>query len=230
MNSSDSKLVNDFDMVVFDLDDTLVPTIDPLKAASKAFLDYVKVNMPNTFNDIDKMRNLMRSLSIERPMISHDFTEMRKEALYLISKPHNEHDKINDALEIYVDNRSLVWEYLYDDVIPCFDWLKSNNIKISIITNGNANLTLDPIVSKYITISINGADCGALKPSPVPFMYMSQLTNTPSSRILFIGDSYENDVKGSINAGMIAGLIYRRIDVEANKTIHIEPGEVYHTE
>ena len=48
-----------------------------------------------------------------------------------------------------------------------------------------------------------------MKPSPVPFMAISQRTGVPPSRILFIGDSFEKDVLGATAVGMTGGLLAR---------------------
>lgn len=49
-----------------------------------------------------------------------------------------------------------------------------------------------------------------MKPSPVPFISISQRTGVHPSRILFIGDSFEKDVIGATACGMTGGLILRR--------------------
>lgn len=48
-----------------------------------------------------------------------------------------------------------------------------------------------------------------MKPSPIPFIAISQRTGIPPSRILFIGDSFENDVVGAHAVGMTGGLLLR---------------------
>ena len=48
-----------------------------------------------------------------------------------------------------------------------------------------------------------------MKPSPIPFIAISQRTGVPPSRILFIGDSFENDVVGAHAVGMTGGLLLR---------------------
>lgn len=98
--------------------------------------------------------------------------------------------------------------------MPCLNWFESQNIPVAVLTNGNANLTLCSILGPKLTLSINAQDVGSMKPSPVPFIAVSQQTNVPPRNILFIGDSFESDVKGSANAGMIPAWIQRAVSID----------------
>lgn len=50
---------------------------------------------------------------------------------------------------------------------------------------------------------------GAAKPSPVPFLAILQRSGVCANRVLFIGDSHENDVAGAKKCGMHAVLLDR---------------------
>lgn len=93
---------------------------------------------------------------------------------------------------------------MFEDSLECIDWFKSNGILVSVLTNGNANLRLCPDLGPRLHLSLTPEEIGAAKPSPVPFIAISQRSNIPTSRILFIGDSYKHDVEGALNTGMIA--------------------------
>ena len=56
---------------------------------------------------------------------------------------------------------------------------------------------------------LSATDVGSLKPSPVPFISISQLCKIPTNRVLFIGDSLHNDVFGATNVGMHSAHIAR---------------------
>jgi putative hydrolase of the HAD superfamily len=56
---------------------------------------------------------------------------------------------------------------------------------------------------------MHAADVGASKPTLLPFMSLSQRLGIPPSRILYVGDSYDNDVVGAKRAGMSAALLTR---------------------
>jgi HAD superfamily hydrolase (TIGR01549 family) len=77
------------------------------------------------------------------------------------------------------------------------NWLKNNNIKIGILTNGNANILLCNVLNKYSDINMNAGDIGSLKPSPLPFLSIIQRMNVLPSRVLMVGDNYHHDIIGN---------------------------------
>ena len=142
----DNVITNHFDMFVFDLDDTLVPLLGPIKDANDALNTFMKTHMPVTYNYInnsDSQSNILREtmvkMSEEKPFISHDVTELRRQSLLHLTNQAGNHDEIKyieEALNLFITKRSNIMPYLYDDVVPCLQWLKEQNIKIGISTNG----------------------------------------------------------------------------------------------
>jgi beta-phosphoglucomutase-like phosphatase (HAD superfamily) len=57
-----------------------------------------------------------------------------------------------------------------------------------------------------------------MKPSPIPFMSISQRAGVVPERVLFIGDSYLNDVAGAANVGMYAALLRRPVEGDGAST------------
>ena len=235
----ESVIAKHFDMFVFDLDDTLVPLMGPITDANDALNAFMKTHMPVTYDYINKsdsqpniLRETMVKISEENPFISHDVTELRRQSLLHLTKQAGNHEEIGhieDALNLFITKRSNIMPYLYSDVIPCLQWLKEQNIKIGISTNGNylfivffifsliysvsignaANLTATDVLGNYVDIVLSATDVGSLKPSPVPFISISQLCKIPTNRILFIGDSLHNDIFGATNMGMHSAHIAR---------------------
>ena len=74
--------------------------------------------------------------------------------------------------------------------------------------------------------NIGACDVGKMKPSPVPFIAISQRTGVPPSRILFVGDSFEKDVMGARAAGMCGALLARK-DFTTQKVERIEIESVF---
>ena len=95
------NLANYFDIVVFDLDDTLVPVWDPIKPATEALWSYMTENMPKTL-EIAKLniRTVMADISNNQVLLAHDLTEIRKEALKILSEPFGESDKVEEAMQV----------------------------------------------------------------------------------------------------------------------------------
>jgi len=151
IRDGENAIVKNFDMFVFDLDDTLVPLLGPIKEANDALNMFMKINMPITYNYINNsdskaniLRDTMVKISNENPFVSHDVTELRKKSLQYLTVQagsHKESEYIEQALDLFITKRSNIMPYLYSDVIPCFQWLKEHGIKIGISTNGTHSLT-----------------------------------------------------------------------------------------
>lgn len=209
--SSSSSLKENYDAVVFDLDDTLCPVMGPIGEALKVLDTCLQERMPLTYTALGadysyKLRDMMREVAAHEPFLSHDLTALRKLALRRLSSPE-EKELVDDCVDTFVKARSHVDNHLYDDVIECFEWLHSQQIRIGVLTNGNANLRdrdIDMNIQKYLdpSLILNSSDVGVLKPSPVGFMAIAQRGNIRPGRVLFVGDSVEKDALASINSGM----------------------------
>ncbi len=100
--------------------------------------------------------------------------------------------------------------HLYDDVIPCLEWLRRDEgVKLGIFTNASAAIPPTSILGSVLDICLSAADVGAQKPSIVPFMAICQKCDINPSRVLYVGDSFLNDVIGSKLAGMSAAYLRR---------------------
>lgn len=95
--------------------------------------------------------------------------------------------------------------YLMPSAIEVLTVLKSR-YEIHIVTNGfsftqDTKLThagLKPFIGQVIT----SESAGAKKPDPKIFAHALEVAGAIASESLFVGDSYEADVEGSLNAGM----------------------------
>ena len=70
-------------------------------------------------------------------------------------------------------------------------------------------------------IILNAADVGALKPSPVAFMAICQRGNIPPDEVLFIGDSFQKDTLGAIDAGMYSAYLRRQDSENAGEDVDL---------
>ena len=203
-----------FDAVVFDLDDTLCPVMGPVMGAVELLDELIHEKMPLTKKNLgdeykNKLREAMMRISKEEPMISHDLTTVRTRAFHEVVHD-TEREQIEILMNQFIAKRSDVENHLYDDVIPCFEWLAGQGIKIGVLTNGNANLT-DSSISRYFSqeLIIGAPEVGAMKPSPVGFISVLQRGNFVPRRVLYVGDSFDKDVLGSMNVGMVGAIISR---------------------
>ena len=57
--------------------------------------------------------------------------------------------------QLFVSLRSQVAPHLYEDVLPCLQWLREEQgVRVAVLTNGNANLTSCNVLAEFIEISI----------------------------------------------------------------------------
>lgn len=80
---------------------------------------------------------------------------------------------------------------------------------MGLFTNGNADLTDCPAFGPYFSLNLAAGDVGAAKPSPIPFIACVQNLRTVPGRVLYIGDSYKNDVLGAKNVGICSAMLLR---------------------
>jgi len=160
-------------------------------------------------------------LANDFPLLKHDLTAIRRNALVELLNENNEHDEavVERAIELFVENRNLVDPFLYDDTIPCLEWLRSQGVRVAVVTNGTANLTQSPVLNSYLDLSLCAGETGAMKPSPVPFIAVLQRMDVCAARTLFVGDSYENDVVGSKKCGMHSVFLERILPEEEKNTL-----------
>lgn len=112
-------------------------------------------------------------------------------------------------LKIFLDTRSDLDRYLYDDVIPCLDWLRSNGIKTAVVTNSNAAISSSSTLGSRLDLYLNASDMGCCKPSPIVFLSVIHRLGINPSRVLHVGDNFRNDIDAAKKAGLKTAYIRR---------------------
>jgi len=98
---SSSPIRHAFDAIIFDLDDTLVPVMGPIMDAHRAYGKYVETYMSATAPGVkENMRQEMTRVAAEDPLIAHDYTEMRAEALRQMATPNGEEHLVDEAVQV----------------------------------------------------------------------------------------------------------------------------------
>lgn len=196
--------------ITFDLDGTL---IGQKKSSSKVlkqfylenkvrFGDLKEKDFFNTWFNAGK-KNLQEFLKGEitfEEKIITQIQEFYKSLKDVISK--------NEAKRIY-DKFSPIYEknlILYDDVIPCLEFLKKEGYQVGLITNGHPKDQGEKMrkfdIEKYFYPIIISGEIGFVKPNVEIFLECSKILELPPQNIIYIGDIVEMDVIGAINAGM----------------------------
>lgn len=120
--------------------------------------------------------------------------------------------------ELYeVFARPEVW-YVYDDVEPTLQDLTELGVRTAIVSNWDSRLhgLLDGLnLTRWFEFVLTSAEIGRRKPHPLLFETALKRLGLPRERTLHIGDSYEDDVIGSQQAGLV-GLMLDRQDMHAH--------------
>ena len=148
-----------------------------------------------------------------------------------IKQSNNYNNKYNKTIYFkeYILQKNLSLSYLYDLIdkynslflsniklndylLDLFKFLKSNNIKIIILSNNNINQQLDKIkhlgISQYIDYIFTQDEIGESKPQEKTFFYVSCKTKIDFKNLVMIGDSYEQDIVPCLKLNMLT-FIYK---------------------
>ncbi len=108
----------------------------------------------------------------------------------------------NDYIEFLTDNN-----YLFDGAIEVLEYLKPK-YKLHIITNGFAHVQEKKInnasLGGYFTTITNSELAGVKKPNSIIFDYAVNLAQSSKENSIMVGDDFDADVNGALNAGMDA--------------------------
>lgn len=195
--------------VIFDLDDTLCDYSKVKNVAkdkiSKILLD-CSINPKDFWTVYSKIEPKLFKKHCKGVIGLEEYRELRYLETYALLS--NNKKKINLDVrkinKIYMDicNNQITY---FNDVLPTMLFLKKNDVKIYILTNGPKDgqtqkikkLHLDKVVDKYfISDSI-----GYSKPNKGAFDYVQKQIKVPKESMIMIGDSLENDYLGALKFG-----------------------------
>ena len=184
--------------ICFDLDDTLYEQIAPFR---QALLTIQSVSN-------EQIRRIYKSFRIRSNELffRHQNKEISFEAMQIgrIQLALKDHDILimdEEALKFQAAYQRGQYEIsLSDTLVEILDYLKSRAVRISVITNGPKEHQLRKIKSLGLKRWVDEKDIiissavGCSKPD-------KRIFHMVSDHGLYVGDSYENDVVGGVNAG-----------------------------
>jgi phosphoglycolate phosphatase len=179
--------------VVFDLDGTLLNTLEDLTDSVNKFLS--NHNFPiHTCDDVRQMVGNGASMLILRALPHNNFSDEEIKIFY------------DEYREIYKDNQKHT--KLYDGISQVLDYLEEKCIKIAIVTNKHddaAKFCRELYLKKWkIEQSIGQKEGIPVKPDPFMLNEVIKIWGFNKDEIIFVGDSPE-DMQTAINAG-VAGI------------------------
>src|SRR6202000_360758 len=94
--------------------------------------------------------------------------------------------------------------HLFDDALPCLEWLSAVGVKIAVVTNASgpyqraklANLG----IASYIDEVVLAGELGAAKPDPVIFHTACDRLGYPPAEVAHVGDRLHLDAIGARDA------------------------------
>lgn len=200
---------------LFDLDDTLYEQIEPFKIAyNEVFYDIKNIDIDKLFKETRKISDETFHLTVNGSM---DEKSMHIYRIVESFKRFNIHVSDEDALNfqnIYKESQYKI--SLDPNIKEVLELLKINNIPMGIITNGptiHQKKKLESIgISNYIkkeNIIISGS-LNVIKPQRQIFSIALNTFNVDLEKenpdllkdIYYVGDSFQNDVVGAVNANI----------------------------
>jgi putative hydrolase of the HAD superfamily len=95
---------------------------------------------------------------------------------------------------------------LYDDTLPCLDWLRAAGVKLAAVTNASGSHQrgkLDRLgIGRFFDTVVIAGELGAAKPDPVIFHTACARLGVPVDEAMHVGDLLDADAIGARDAGL----------------------------
>jgi putative hydrolase of the HAD superfamily len=131
-------------------------------------------------------------------------------------------ENIDDAEAVRRENIRVTamradWE-LFDDTLPCLDWLRAAGVRIAVVTNASGSYQRRKLANLGMAEFIDGVviagELGAAKPDPVIFHTACALLGCHPGEVAHIGDRLDLDAIGARDAGLRGVWLNRTEPVE----------------
>ncbi len=116
---------------------------------------------------------------------------------------------IDDIIDAFYDTR---YVEVYPDAFPVLEALRGLGLRLAIVTNASSfahKVLRDTGLRKYFDAVAVSSDVGYEKPHPEIFRRALRELGVEPGEAAHVGDSYEADVEGARNAGVVPVLLDR---------------------
>lgn len=207
-----------YDLLLFDLDDTLIDFSADQKLAFKyAFETMGYEYTDNVLEQYKKINGIVWN-KLEKGEIKTvaDLYEERCKILFKIYDINETTDKFNDLLDKGFQENGTPFEGV-ENVLKKL----RKRYKLAIITNGPKSQQYTRLknakISQYFSYVFVSEEIGYNKPDIKFFEYMfEKLEEKDKTKMLIIGDSLTSDIQGGINAGL--DTCWYNVDYKENMT------------
>lgn len=119
---------------------------------------------------------------------------------------------LDDDLVATLEDRRLAhmnstWR-LFDDALPCLDWLRAAGLRIAAITNASGPhqrvKLLNLGIARFFDAIVIAGELGVSKPAPLIFHAACERLDVPICEAMHVGDRLEVDAIGARDAGLHA--------------------------
>jgi len=210
--------------ISFDLDDTLWPFHACLHRAEAALLAWLRTHAPRTAPLLADSAALMRyraQAELDFPELRADLSGLRRASIRaLLIAAEEDPSMAEPAFEAFFEERLRV--DLYPEVAEVLAGL-ARRLPLVALTNGNACIHKAGIGPHFKGI-VSAATLGVGKPAPEAFQAAAALAGVDVSELLHVGDDWQLDVVGAVNAGAQAVWIVR----EEGRSRGVDPATALH--
>lgn len=214
MNTNITDIFFDLDHTLWDFDKNSEMAFDRIfksKYQEIVTQDFIKEYIPIN----QECWRLYQNDKITHQELRYNRLKLSFDALNYTVSEENILEIANDYIEFLTDNN-----YLFDGAIEVLEYLKPK-YKLHIITNGFANVQEKKInnasLGGYFSTITNSELAGVKKPNSIIFDYALKLAKTSKENSIMIGDDFEADVNGALNAGLDAIFFNeKKVDVSEN--------------
>ncbi|MGB5326234.1 MAG: HAD family hydrolase [Pseudomonadales bacterium] len=239
MNSTAANFTQHFQLLLFDLDDTLWPSRPVLENAEHKTYAWLEQHAPRLTDKYSLQEMFKRRIELVRQqnIAAHRVSEIRQNTYRLLAESAGY--STTEAIAI----AQSAFDYFFElrQQVACYDDVEKNlqalhgKVILGALSNGNADLARIPI-GKYFSFAIATEELSHGKPHPVAFNAALEQAggiagnNIEADRVVHIGDDLAHDVAGARAAGLRAIWLDRKNRGEAT-TLEIanRPGpDAYH--
>jgi putative hydrolase of the HAD superfamily len=195
-------------LICFDLDDTLWPCHEVIRAAEAECYDWLAGQAPRLTARYSEQQLREHRIATGRrhPEIAHDLTEVRLRSMaVLLEEEGYQISLAHRASDVFRAARNRVTPY--DEVVDGLARLRERYTLVS-VTNGNSQIEHTPLHASF-DHSLTAAEVGAAKPHPAIFHVASRSSGVPLEAFLHVGDDPLRDVQAARDLGLPAVWVNR---------------------
>ena len=204
-------------LICFDLDDTLWPCHEVIRAAEAECYEWLAREAPGLaarYSE-EQLREHRIATGRRHPEIAHDLTEVRlRSMMVLLEDEGYQADLAHGASDVFRAARNRVTPY--DEVVDGLARLRECYTLVS-VTNGNSQIEHTPLHASF-DHSLTAAQVGAAKPHPAIFHAASRDSGISLDAFLHVGDDPVRDVQAARDLGL-ATVWVNRAEIEWPATL-----------